>query len=109
MTAEEFVQNVNQEIFEDAYNYYFEKLSTPIVGVDEYWIDSKTLYHSLTEEQSKQLQTFTKLIMKDVISSIFGKLDNISSYTNQEGPFELRANGNIINGDLQEILLKETT
>lgn len=47
--------------------------------------------------------------MKDVISSIFGKLDNISSYTNQEGPFELRANGNIINGDLQEILLKETT
>lgn len=52
MTTEEFVQNVNQEIFEDAYNYYFEKLSTPIVGVDEYWIDSKTLYQRLRNKEN---------------------------------------------------------
>ena len=105
MTAEEFVKNVNQEIFEDTYNYYFETLPTPIVGTDKYLKNSKELYHSLSEEQKNQLQFFTKLVMQDVISSIFGKLDNISSYANQEGSFELNINGSTINGDLQEIFL----
>lgn len=105
MTTEEFVKNVNEEIFKDTYNYYFETLPTPIIGSDKYWKNSKELYHSLNTEQKKQLQFFTKLVMQDVISSIFSKLDNISSYTNQEGLFELNINGNTINGSLQEIFL----
>jgi len=36
---------------------------------------------------------------------IFWKLDNISSFANQEGDFELTINGNVINGDLQDIFL----
>lgn len=36
---------------------------------------------------------------------IFGKLDNISSFENQEGNFELTINGNVISGDLQELFL----
>ena len=43
--------------------------------------------------------------MQDVVSTIFGKLDNISSYENQDGSFELNINGHAINGDLQEIFL----
>ncbi|AWL77799.1 hypothetical protein [Capnocytophaga canimorsus] len=105
MTTEEFVKNVNEEIFKDTYNYYFETLPTPIIGSDKYWKNSKELYHSLNTEQKKQLQFFTKLVMQDVISSIFSKLDNISSYKNQEGLFELNINGNTINGSLQEIFL----
>ena len=105
MTTEEFVKNVYQEIFKDTFNYYFETLPTPIVGNDKYWRNSKELYHGLSEEQKKQLRLFTKLVMQDVISSIFAKLDNISSYANQEGLFELRINGRTINGDLQETFL----
>lgn len=51
------------------------------------------------------MQAFTRLVMQDVVSMIFGKLDNISSFANQEGEFELTINGNVISGDLQELFL----
>ena len=105
MTAQEFVKNVSQEVFKDTYNYYLETLPTPVVGTDKYWENSKALYHSLNDEQKKQLHFFVKLVMQDVVSTIFGKLDNISSYENQDGSFELSINGHAINGDLQEIFL----
>lgn len=107
MTAIEFVKNVEQEIFKDAFDYYFKTLPTPIVGTDIYWINSKELYHSLNEDQRNQLKIFTKLVMKDVVSSIFSKLDNISAYADQNGLFELKIQGNIINGDLQELFLMD--
>ncbi len=43
--------------------------------------------------------------MIDTIYSIFSKLDNLSSYANQESFFEVTLNGNVISGDLQEIFL----
>jgi hypothetical protein len=43
------------------------------------------------------------LITVNTVSSIFSKLDNISSFANQEGLFELRSNGKIINGDLLDL------
>lgn len=107
MTAAEFIKNVNQEIFKDTFNYYFETLLTPIAGTDKYWKNSKELYQSLNDEQKKQLQFFTKMVMTDVISSILSKLDNISSYPDQNGVFELKINSNMINGDLQEIFLMD--
>lgn len=105
MTAEEFVKNVNQEILKEAFNYYFETLPNPIEGTDKYWKKSKELYQSLNDIQKEQLQFFTRLVITDVISSIFSKLDNVSSYTDQDGLFELTINDNTINGDLQEIFL----
>lgn len=105
MTAEEFVNNVKNEIFKEAFEYYFKMLPNPIAGTDKNWKASKELYHSLNEEQKQQMQAFTKMVMQDVVSIIFGKLDNISSFANQEGDFELTMNGNVINGDLQDIFL----
>ncbi|MCL1617013.1 hypothetical protein M3090_11510 [Bacteroides sp. ET71] len=102
MNAEEYVENVRHEVFDELYNYYFESLPTPIKGPEKYWLASKKLYHSLNEEQKEQLKMFTKLVMTDVVSTIFSKLDNVSSYANQEGCFELRLDGKVINGDLQE-------
>lgn len=105
MTAEEFVNNVTYEIFTEAYDYYFKTLPTPIVGTDKFWMDSKELYHSLSEKQKLQMQSFTKLIMQDVVSILFGKIDNISSFAKQDGLFELSINGTVINGDLQDYFL----
>lgn len=51
------------------------------------------------------MQTFTKMVMQDVVSMLLGKLDNISSFANQKGNFELTINGNVISGDLQELFL----
>lgn len=105
MTAEEFVSNVKDEVFKETFEYYFKMLPNPIAGTDKNWKASKELYHSLNEEQKQQMQTFTKMVMQDVVSMIFGKLDNISSFANQEGEFELTINGNVISGDLQELFL----
>ena len=105
MTAEEFINNITHEIFEEAYDYYFKALPTPIVGNDKSWVDSKELYHSLSERQRLQMQTFTKLVIQDVVSILLGKIDNISSFANQDGLFELSINGNVINGDLQDYFL----
>ena len=88
-----------------AYDYYFKALPTPIVGNDKSWMDSKELYHSLSERQRLQMQTFTKLVIQDVVSILLGKIDNISSFANQDGLFELSINGNVINGDLQDYFL----
>jgi len=105
MTAEEFINNITHEIFKEAYDYYFKALPTPIVGNDKSWVDSKELYHSLSERQRLQMQTFTKLVIQDVVSILLGKIDNISSFANQDGLFELSINGNVINGDLQDYFL----
>ena len=105
MTGEEFVKHLKEEILSDAFNYYFETLPTPIKGTDRYWEKSKQLFHSLNDEQRNQLKVFTQMIMIDTISTIFSKLDNLSSYANQEGFFEVTLNGNVISGDLQEIFL----
>lgn len=105
MTAEEFVSNVKDEVFKEAFEYYFKTLPNSIVGTDKNWKASKELYHSLNEEQKQQMQAFTRLVMQDVVSIIFGKLDNISSFANQKGNFELTINGNVISGDLQELFL----
>ena len=105
MTAEEFVSNVKDEVFKETFEYYFKMLPNPIAGTDKNWKTSKELYHSLNEEQKQQMQTFTKMVMQDVVSMIFGKLDNISSFANQKGDFELTINGNVISGDLQELFL----
>lgn len=105
MTAEEFVSNVKDEVFKETFEYYFKMLPNPIAGTDKNWKASKELYHSLNEEQKQQMQTFTRLVMQDVVSMIFGKLDNISSFANQKGDFELTINGNVISGDLQELFL----
>ncbi|WP_276737467.1 hypothetical protein [Prevotella pallens] len=105
MTAEEFVSNVKDEVFKETFEYYFKMLPNPIAGTDKNWKTSKELYHSLNEEQKQQMQTFTKMVMQDVVSIIFGKLDNISSFANQKGDFELTINGNVISGDLQELFL----
>lgn len=43
--------------------------------------------------------------MIDTLTSIFGKLDNISSFANQQELFELRSNNKVISGNLQDIFL----
>ena len=104
----EFVNSLKREILNDLYNRYFNTLNTlPVSGVDERWNDSKELYSHLNEKQRQELKSFVRLIMTDTLSNVFAKLDNVSSFANQEGFFELTLNGKIISGDLQEIFLMQ--
>lgn len=108
MNDSEFVNSLKREILNDLYNRYFNTLNTfPVSGGDERWNDSKELYGHLNEKQRQELKSFVRLIMTDTLSNVFAKLDNVSSFANQEGFFELTLNGKIISGDLQEIFLMQ--
>ena len=108
MNDSEFVNSLKREILNDLYNRYFNTLNTfPVSGGDERWNDSKELYRHLNEKQRQELKSFVRLIMTDTLSNVSAKLDNVSSFANQEGFFELTLNGKIISGDLQEIFLMQ--
>lgn len=108
MNDSEFVNSLKREILNDLYNRYFNTLNTlPVSDGDERWNDSKELYSHLSEKQRKELKTFVRLVMTDTLSNVFAKLDNVSSFANQEGFFELTLNGKTISGDLQEIFLMQ--
>ena len=108
MNDSEFVNSLKREILNDLYNRYFNTLNTfPVSGGDERWSDSKELYSHLNEKQRQELKSFVRLIMTDTLSNVSAKLDNVSSFANQEGFFELTLNGKIISGDLQEIFLMQ--
>ena len=108
MNDSEFVNSLQREILNDLYNRYFNTLNTfPVSGGDERWNDSKELYSHLNEKQRQELKSFVRLIMTDTLSNVSAKLDNVSSFANQEGFFELTLNGKIISGDLQEIFLMQ--
>ena len=108
MNDSEFVNSLKREILNDLYNRYFNSLNTlPVSGGDKLWNDSKELYSHLDEKQKQELKSLVRLIMTDTLSNVFAKLDNVSSFANQEGFFELTLNGKIISGDLQEIFLMQ--
>lgn len=108
MNDSEFVNSLKREILNDLYNRYFNTLNTfPVSGGDERWNDSKELYSHLNEKQRQELKSFVRLIMTDTLYNVSAKLDNVSSFANQEGFFELTLNGKIISGDLQEIFLMQ--
>ena len=79
MTAEEFVSNVKMKFLRKRLSIILKRFLIRLQEQIKNWKASKELYHSLNEEQKQQMQTFTKMVMQDVVSIIFGKLDNISS------------------------------
>lgn len=108
MNDQKYIENVTHEIFTENFNYYLDAFSTSIKqGSNKTWTDCKLLYQSLNDIQKEQIKSLIRLVMQDTISSIFAKLDNIASYENQDGMFELRSNNKAINGDLQELFLMQ--
>lgn len=107
MNDVEFVNSLKKEIMDDLSRYFNTLNTPPIEGGYEPWNDSKELYSQLNEKQRKELKTFVRLVMTDTLSNVFAKLDNVSSFAEQEGFFELTLNGKTISGDLQEIFLMQ--
>ncbi len=107
MDASEYVKAVRTEILTDDFNYYLNDLFSDAVSTEDWtdqsWIESHKLYLSLNEEQKEQLKICIKLMMRNVISTIFSKLDNVSCFEEQGGDFEVRLNNKVISGDLQDL------
>ena len=103
-----FVDNIIKEVIKGKSSYYIDTLKSlnnkEIKAPD--WLKIKKLYDSLDNSQKEELKSLINLITVNTVSSIFSKLDNISSFANQEGLFELRSNGKIINGDLLDLFWK---
>lgn len=100
-----FVDNIIKEVITGKSSYYIDTLkflnNKEIKDFD--WLKIKKLYDSLNNSQKEELKSLINLITVNTVSSILSKLDNISSFANQEGLFELRSNGKTINGDLLDL------
>lgn len=100
-----FVDNIIKEVINGKSSYYIDTLKSlnnkEIKDPD--WLKIKKLYDSLDNSQKEELKSLINLITVNTVSSIFSRLDNISSFANQEGLFELRSSGKIINGDLLDL------
>jgi hypothetical protein len=109
MTDHEFIRNTKKEIFDELYNRYFNTMETANRNIvsDFYWKKILTLYDTLDTRGRENLKVFVRLIMTDLLSSVFAKLDGVSSFNHQTELFELKSGNEIISGDLQEIFLMD--
>ena len=107
MTDSDFVKNIEEEVLNEMFNRYFntmETLDRSLVN-DPYWKKILTLYDTLDFSGKDNLKALVRLVMIDLLSNIFAKLDGVSSFNNQTNQFELRYGDATISGDLQEIFL----
>ena len=74
---------------------------------DHCWKKILTLYDTLDIGGKENLKALVRLVMTDLLSSIFAKLDGVSSFENQNKQFDLRYGETTISGDLQEIFLMD--
>jgi hypothetical protein len=107
MTGEEFAKNMEVEIMEETFNRYFSMLKTIDKSTinNQLWKKVAALYDSVNAENKENIQALVRLVMIDVISNIFGKLDGISSFADQSYPLEVKCGDDVISGDLQETFL----
>lgn len=105
----EFVNNIIEETVKGKSLYYMNSLKSLKKEEisDPYWGKMKNLYDSLNISQKDELEVFIKLAIVNAVGDIFSKLDNVSSFANQDGVFELISNGKIINGDLLDIFWEQ--
>lgn len=109
MTSNEFVKNIESEILNEMFKQYLHNMETVDRNMvtDYYWNKILTLYDALDTEGKENLKPLIRLVMIDLISTIFAKLDGVSSFKNQTEQFELKYGDEIISGDLQEIFLMD--
>jgi hypothetical protein len=109
MTNNEFVKNIKKEIFDELQNGYFQTMETANRNIvsDFYWKKILALYDTLDTLGKENLKVFVRLIMTDLLSSVFAKLDGVSSFNQQTELFELKSGNETISGDLQEIFLMD--
>lgn len=105
MDAKEFVKAIRSRVIEDDNKAYRDLLNNTNDTKDIIWAGMLPIYKSMTKQEQDTFLDFLKLIQVNTVSHVFGILDG-SSYLSKNGPdFFLRTeqNGDLINGDLQDI------
>lgn len=108
MEAVKFVESLRKSIIEDNLNYYvntFKDSKTEEVK-DPCWTKAITLFQSLNDEKKEVFFSIIRQVQSDTVSNVLGILDG-STYLNDGGTtFELIADEDKINGDLQDLFLE---
>lgn len=108
MTPESFVKSVKEAVVDENVGLYEELLKTTDRGAvrDEYWRSLLALYDRLGPDDRAVLIAVMKQVAFDSVSNVFGILDGSSSSSvGRETIRVLDDRGNMVNGDLQELLM----
>ena len=90
-----------------AYKDIFEKTTLNNEVKDPYWKDALLLFNSLNNDQKRIFFSILRQVAIDTTAQILGILDGTSSMDGYDAEFKLTTseNGQVINGDLQDIFL----
>lgn len=109
MEANEFVKKIRNLIIDENLSIYkgiFE--TTPKSQItDEYWKAAINMFEQLNIKQKEILYKIIRQVEVDTISNVFGVIDGAVSIDNNQNEFELKVGGNMLNGDLQDLLLEQ--
>ena len=108
MNTENFVRQIRQSVIEEntqSYRQIFEDTEATVTS--EYWIRANTLFHSLNHEQQDVLIEIMRQVSIDTISTIFGIIDGVCWFDEQNHCFQFICDKNDMAGELQDSFLKQ--
>lgn len=106
----EFIKKITSEIVEsnsEIYKELFETTNSNEVE-DNYWKEALNFYKKSNVDDKNTILKIIKQIQIDTISNLLGIMDGVVALENTDGDFSLNYEGIPLNGDLQDIFLKET-
>lgn len=108
MEAIEFVTKLKERVIENDNKVYQDLLDTTIEAKDKIWQSILPIYKNMTKDEQLAFIQFLRLIQVNTLSHILGVLDGTTFLNNGNVNFVLKTeeNGEIINGDLQDIFLE---
>lgn len=109
MDEELIAKNIKEEILVKNFKRYFEILekSNQEKFKDKYWSKAQELYNSINDENKENLKVFIEMVMTESVTDLLAFVDGLTTFNEQEHPFELHCNNTKVSGSLQEYLLMD--
>lgn len=108
MEAIEFVSAIRERVIENDFQVYQNLLDNTTEAEDPTWKEVLPIYKSLTKEQQLAFLKLLRLVQANTLSHVLGIIDG-STYLNKKNEnlvLKTKQNGNMINGDLQDMFLE---
>lgn len=105
MEPESFVSSIIQTVVEENNAAYADLFISTETVTDEYWIEARRLYASLSAGDQQVLLRIMRQVAIDAVSTLFGIFDGTTPIAERLEKFELKHGGTRLSGDLQDLFL----
>ncbi len=101
---------ISDEIYKELFSSYLDEQvgeldTADIDELDPVYVSMFEFYRSSSPEGKSNIISYIKEIVGDTASIILGGIDQVEALGELSGSFELKYNGDVVSGDLQENFL----